>query len=357
MRNPYSASQIGRRFLCPGSAKAEAGLPEVVSPESESGTRIHRYCSIQPDLRQTVELTDDEREVAEEFLRFRDSFGNLEWSLEQGLSLVDDDMNEVTTGTADAVCWDGPNPDDILILDLKTGYQPQPQTVASFQMSVYLAMALMDPLGRCVPKSQARAIIYQPRIKRKYETRLTAAEAPRVVKLVKGVIAACESSHLDIHPSAEACRFCRARHSCPGPRSLAHPLIETETMHDVPAERLAELWEFWKVVKKQGEALDRVFRQAVRENRVPGYYIQERRGNRKFVSTRAAFRTVQDKIPAQEFIQLCTISPSQLEREYVKRTALNGVTKAAASREFVEKTKDVTERGKPKELIQKTEDE
>ena len=82
MRNPYSASQLGRRFLCPGSAKAEEGLPEVESPEAASGTRIHRAAAVldvrDPGLEQVNEaasafdLTEDETDVLRSWIQFRE---------------------------------------------------------------------------------------------------------------------------------------------------------------------------------------------------------------------------------------------------------------------------------------------
>ena len=363
MRNPYSASQIGRRWLCSGSKKAEEGLPEVVSPESESGSLIHAVCSGE---RLIDELTEDEKDVVREWLRFRDdALPCKNFSTEIHMALVDENGVEVTDGTADVVAWTGgpdeyasviepgpAEPKTVYVLDLKTGYQPQERTSLAFQMSTYMAMAIQR-----YDADDAIAIVYQPRIHKRYDYHLSADEVPDTVRLVQRTIANCERKQLALNPSSEACRFCKARHSCPGPRSLAHPLVETGKLSEVPAERLAELWEFWRVVKKQGEALEKVFRSAVREHRMPGYEMKEIRGNRYFPSTREAFASVKDEIPSQEFIEICSVSPSKLEKAYVEKVAGSGVTKAETVREFVEKTKAVVQRGKPKEMVTKTEDE
>ena len=83
MRNPYSASQLGRRWLCPGSAKAEEGLPEVESPEAASGTRIHKAAAVLDligasdigilEAAEAFDLNGDETEVLQGWLQFRDS--------------------------------------------------------------------------------------------------------------------------------------------------------------------------------------------------------------------------------------------------------------------------------------------
>src|SRR5579859_7260989 len=117
------ASKLLRRKLCPGSAVAERGLPDIDSEDAAEGTLLHAAW-LTGTLEERIVLTDEQFGLLERASAMRDElarqvFGNIP---KIGIEIADELYIESSaldlTGHLDVVMFSGKVG---LIIDLKTG--------------------------------------------------------------------------------------------------------------------------------------------------------------------------------------------------------------------------------------------
>lgn len=355
-RNPFSSSRLGKLYLCSGSHYMELGLPEEQSQEAETGNTIHAAVAHGDGAEREqalAALSDSGRELAEKWVTVSgEFFGSYPVWHEVPLKLTDGEGTVLTTGTADVLGRAGT---EVRVADLKTGWGELDPVSLTFQLTTYLAMAL----ERCERAQIAYGLVYQPALERRYEVSLKREKLPETREAVRRVIERAEALPIQLSPHPAACRYCRARSFCPGPRSIGTELTRVVEPRLLSVGQAGALMHRWKVVKRCGEALEAYVRElAGRRTPGLGWYIRAVAGNRQLTSTREAYERLREVIDAESFLDLATVPVTRLEEEYVRRSIEAGehLSKAAARRAFAQIMRGVVERGPDKHHLTPEED-
>lgn len=354
-RNLYSASQFGRRILCPGSAKAEAGLPEISSPDAESGTRVHRAALLGDETGCTEEeiaLARRWRDAnppppdAEVLTEWRSVLPERFWN-DYGFT-----ADTAPNGTIDRVilyrsqvC--------ALIQDLKSGWHPPSETVLAAQMGVY-AVLLFCEFNWIV---KVRIEVPYLRTGKSFSRTIHRGEISSELQTISSLIHDCEQRSLVISPSEAACRHCRAAPTCPGPRSMGRELIQVEHVERLPAAQLNHLYSLVPTVERQAEAVRKAMRAAI-EAGAEGldYEIIEKPGNREPSSLTNLYSLLRTRLTDAECLALMSISIPDAEKAWKVAAKKAGVGPEEARETWIVYERSCVQRGAPrKHIVKKTE--
>jgi hypothetical protein len=234
-RPTTTPSNLLRRWLCPGSARMEAGKPDDDSNDARVGRLFHRYWG-NPNLNRAF-LTDDERDLLELSDRLlQDVLNELAFEIgelchvEQTFSTIDGKL----TGTPDRVhVWQ--HRKTALVVDLKSGFAVVERAELNLQLRGYAVLvhdAIVDELDHVyVAVLQPRLWAPSERISLAHYTRSDIALAR---EQVYGIISRSESSDATLRAGEEQCRYCRAKLTCPAFReALTFPIVKFETEADL----------------------------------------------------------------------------------------------------------------------------
>lgn len=144
------ASSCARLALCPGSHRAEDGLPDTTSPEAERGQRIHAWLAEQAvDKLHMVTLDADEQAVADDLWAKTVKAGAMDTSQEFDVQVEAEMAWQSWTGHPDLIVR---HCDLSVIVDDKTGWADIPDPESNGQLRVYAVMesdANPDNVIRC----------------------------------------------------------------------------------------------------------------------------------------------------------------------------------------------------------------
>lgn len=222
-RATTSASNIHRRYLCPGSERMEAGLPDEDSEQSLEGQLLHDHMANPGKSRKKLKaaqrdlLEGAERLVREIFNRVHAQFGLGEFTTadtggtERTLYLHRG-IKKLFPGHCDL--WDYIATIKLLvIIDHKFGYKVVTSAAANLQLRSYAVMGAEE--HDC---DHVVVAITQPRLS--FDDRLTMAiysradiEASR--QQLYQIWDDCKKPDAPLNPSAEACQYCKAKLLCP----------------------------------------------------------------------------------------------------------------------------------------------
>jgi hypothetical protein len=229
--HPFSPSQLGRRYLCPGSWKEEEDARVAMeqsgkeNPDAARGTQLHRwlrYTLDHPDY-QMPEGTDEEAKEliirCLEWLSERAENWGPAHKVMQEIPVEVKRRNKVPlfTGHADflsvwgpAICQQGE------LIDWKFGRLPISHTDAIWQLRGYL-VAIMQQFDLVA----CSGWIYQPRLRRQYqfEIRKLDEEYGDLLRLVN-----FSSSHPRMLHTGDHCLHCAAVGRCIESRKLVYKL-------------------------------------------------------------------------------------------------------------------------------------
>lgn len=259
-----SASNLYRRYLCPGSERLEAGLPEDDdSEEARMGTLLHQY-DANPKLERAF-LSQRNREllriadICDEkvFERVREQFSIVEPRsvLEStiGETWWIGDGEDATPGHSDRYrYWI----DDRLlcIIDKKFGFKEVTPAVANYQLRHYAVAGAekFKPLN-CV------VAITQPRLP--YEQRITMAHYSKedIAAAREEIVAIREASRdpdAPLVPGEEQCRYCKAKLTCPALRAEMEKGFALVPVTGTLTKRKADLEDI--ITRCSDEDLDRI---------------------------------------------------------------------------------------------------
>lgn len=318
-----SASGIFRLAQCPGSWLAESKCaPEEESEDAATGTYLHDCMEHDrtPDDPEQAEIVEFCHQVEGELVRdvFGDEFGNLTVIREERMFATDENGNVVFSGKPDVVYY-SPLKDIALILDYKFG-RLRVDAVEENRQLAALAVLLGDRLGH-YPVIYAGVI--QPYVSRR---------KPRFVKFLpqhlvsanvflRKVIADAEVPDALLCPDEKACRYCRAKVSCPAVKLTLVNVTSgdlTASWEQWTPEKRREAYELAKLAKKWGEAVERLFERDVTAGVIPGFEMSS--GKKAFTVTdpAAAFKVLNELFPdgikAGEFTACCKVGITDLDK-------------------------------------------
>ena len=344
-----SPSGAARWMSCPASVALTDGMQDTAGADAKYGTDAHELAALcldtgceAADLRGNVmgegNAVDDE--MIEGVQRYVDDVRKI---ADGGTLLVEQrvPLDHITgelnaTGTADAVIVKG---DELIIVDLKFGRGVRVDAENNPQLRLYaLGATRMGDIDAYAAKT-VRTIIHQPRLGHVSEEVITVdellawGEAACAMALTARVALERKrhgSPQLpeDFGPSDKACRWCKAKATCPALAAKVQADIgadfedltkesvqRTATLVEVDLARAmtaTDLIEDWiKAVRAEVE------RRLLAGTDVPGFKLVEgRRGARAWTDEQAAEDLLrkQFRMKVEEAYNLKLISPTQAEK-------------------------------------------
>lgn len=257
-RSITTASNLFRRKLCPGSALAEHGLPELESSDAaDFGTEMHQLeadevdpssigvsfkrIAIERNADVTSRFLDElfaDAEVKPKPFRLREHGFNIFDERGSAVFTVINGEYHPLTGTADETLFYQAER-RIVIFDSKFGRWPVTAADMNAQLMLY-ALAAFDYFNQ-----QADEIIvairqpYLPEPLNFHSAVYKKEQMPAVRKMLIGIIRRSEKPDAPRVASIEACRFCRARGTSRCPESMA--LVTQLAQNKITALKPAEL--------------------------------------------------------------------------------------------------------------------
>lgn len=366
----WSASKFESIMLCPGKIVLEDGAPDNTNSYAAEGTAAHQVLTwalqeerpaaayigrqihldnrgkpCEPDA--AVYQYEVDQDMAEHVqicvdycLDLRGDDGVVFADIRVNYSSYLDVAEDTAWGTADVIVARG---NELIVVDFKYGRGVEVDAQGNPQMSLYGLGALQAYQGLVADFERVRLAISQPRIKRapsewdcsveELETwgRSTARSA--VVTCINAARTSKEDDQdrwldLFLRPAEKACKFCKAKATCPALRAEVAATVNDAPMspdefEDVSpvtpkdADHLAvclskvDLIEDWcKAIRAEAE------RRLLAGDQVPGYkLVQGKKGNRvwsKPADVEALLKTM--RLKEAEMYDFKLISPTTAEK-------------------------------------------
>lgn len=342
-----SPSSAARWMRCPGSVQACAGLPDESSPFADEGTAAHFLAS--------ECLTGDAGAFA--YLGATIAVGSTtHWGPEAGahesgarLFVVDQDMalavgdyidyvrdvvkatggtllveqrlpiEDITGepgahGTSDVVILAGR---ELIVIDLKFGRGVPVDAEDNEQLQIY-ALAAFREFSLAQDFDTVRMVIHQPRLGAVSEAVMSVDDLADFGERVTEAANYTREFDPLLNPSEKACRWCKAKATCPALRAEVVEQFENVAQpQDEPADVLAdcmakvELIEGWcKSVRAEVEA------RLLAGKPVRGWkVVQGKKGNRKWTSEAEAEEALKAmRIKHDQMYDYSVISPTTAEK-------------------------------------------
>lgn len=347
-RGETSASNVYRRALCPGSGRAELGLPEEKSPWSEEGDLLH-WKDAHPDESREL-LTHEQKAALNKNEALRDSFLKTQKIRcgippeEQPITIKEHEyflsgfdglpIDPPFPGHPDVIYY-FPNRGILFIFDSKFGRIPVPAAENNMQLRSYALMAWDNFMGL----KEIYAAITQPLCAAPDDIHVVRYEANTLVAAREDILAvlkATEASDAPRNPSLEACAYCKAKTACPEAREIVAILAQLQVRDMTPAQ----LQDYWK---KAQTAIKVIEQMASRIKRLlsefpeacPDLKLSDPSTDRRIKNTYMAFTKMfsdgllgPDREQAiEKFLSCCSVSKPELESMVLKDM---GVDKKAA---------------------------
>lgn len=326
-----SPSSAERWFGCPGSVALNEGAPDDSTQFAHDGTTMHHFAELcltngamaaeyigqtyskdglstlfTADLAAAVQTYVDQINQLVE-----STGGNL--LVEQKLPISDITGEADAHGTSDAVIL---CEDELIIADLKGGQGWAVDAKENKQLMIY-ALAAYNCYSLVQDFSRVRLVISQPRLKAYSEWSLPVEELLAFGKEVNMAAETTRMPDAPLHPSTKACKFCKAKATCPALAREAMNDFDVVKPEDASASHLsqvmakAEMFEGWiKAIRAEVE------RRLLDGHTIPGYkLVQGKMGNRKWADAAEAEAVLKAmKLTVDEMYDLSLISPTTAEK-------------------------------------------
>lgn len=331
-----SPSSAPRWMHCPGSVALSRLFPDETSEYAQEGTIAHAYAAHLLDPTQpkpTEPISSENLAFVNDYVAYveRETAGgmrNIEFSV--SVSEVTGEAN--ARGTIDCAALVG---NTLKIIDLKFGRGVRVEAEENLQLSIY-AYGALQYFSLFDEISEIELHIFQPRIDNIGVWRMTPAQLENFVSNARTCAAkALEYLRADplppeaLVPSANACRFCKAKAACPALREQAAKAVDFKPITEagdaipiIPEEALspeklgqnlqiADLLEPWiTAVREQAH------QQMLQGVAIDGYkLVLGRPGNRQWSSNAEAEEMLKRfKLEENERYSYKVISPTQAEK-------------------------------------------
>lgn len=355
-----SPSGASRWLRCPGSVVLEAEYPDQGSVYADEGTAAHTLAAfcLEDKMQADEYLGEKIRVGAREFEVTRDMAGHVQryvdfvrQKAEGKMLLVEQRVpighitgEEGAAGTADAIVIDATNR-EIIVIDLKYGMGVKVEAEENEQAQMY-ALGAVEECEVLADIDHITMVIYQPRIADGVsEWRISRADLERFAeRAAVGADGVREAARIHtaehgfagdtawaLNPGDKACRFCKAKSSCPALRAElfevmgaapATPEDFAEFLVDEVTDQTGDNWlsvamskvdmvEGWcKAVRAEVE------RRLLKGGSVEGFkLVQGRQGPRKWIDETKAEELLKSfKLKVDEMYDKSVISPTAAEK-------------------------------------------
>mgnify|MGYP003643636404 CR=1 FL=1 len=360
----WSASKFESIMLCPGKIVLEEGKPNSTSKYAAEGTAAHQVLTwaLQEErpahayIGRVIEADGFIFEVDQDMANhvqvcvdyandLKGDDGTIFADIRVNYSSYLDTPEHEAWGTADVIVARG---NELIVVDFKYGMGVEVDAEKNPQMSLYGLGALQAYHGLVADFETVRMAISQPRIKsapsewdcsvEELETwgRSTARSAVVSCKNatlhVGGIPGEWEKVYL--RPSEKACKFCRAKATCPKLRAEVSETVfgaqpaspkefdDFQTITEIPMRAADEAWlaacldkadliEDWcKAIRAETE------RRLLAGDGVPGYkLVQGKRGARQWADAKVAEETLKTmRVKLEDMYDFKLISPTTADK-------------------------------------------
>ncbi len=322
MRQVTSASNLHRRKSCPGSQNLEAGLPEVASDDSNEGIMLHNALTgesmfpLTTDQEYCVKFClQQEAELSKTVFLGATSINVREVSL--GFNGIED------FGHADFVACNKLS-NSALVIDWKFGRIPVDSAEANMQLRAYAVM-VSETFG----VDNVFAAIVQPRVELEKRVTISSygkADIAKAKEEILKILAACNFIPAELNPSEDACRYCKAKATCPALVKEADAIQITDKSA-LTANNAAMIYRKCKIVEKHLDSLKQtvflMVKNAEAENRsIPGLRLKAGSKKRVVNDATKAFNALTTIMSPQDFSGCCTVKIGELEKVFKDKSCL-----------------------------------
>lgn len=318
-------SSAHRWMICPGSVKAQEGLPDISSEFAEEGTRAHAYAHLLLDPVDAPNCEPDDEDMAYYCTQYADYCNNLGGIQAYETRVSYNDWVPGGWGTADCIVLD----DTILhVIDLKYGKGVAISPEENEQGLLY-ALGAFDVYSMIIDITKIVIHIVQPRLDSFLSWEITpdallvfGAKAQQCAQIV-------EADDAPLVPSDKACRWCKAKAGCPALASKVMEVTklefgsfdEVQPMPNFAALTVPEQTYIYKhrsMINDLMTAIEqRLTRELGRGKEVPGYKLVEGRTLRKWKNLKDAEKALRSirKLRVMDYMKPPVLnSPAQIEK-------------------------------------------
>ena len=347
----FSPSSLEQYRLCPGSYQMQLGIEERPSEAAAEGTLLHNAVA----TGDFTGLNEEQIELVTRCIEFRKSFIEPDSRdtlvlNEEFLHIHDENDEEVTNGTADCIIL--PEKPVPILIDWKFGYTPVNAVNENIQLATY-ALGIMQ----FYKVDSVDAWVFQPRLYKKTHHVFTNGAA--ILANIKSIIKRASSENIHLKPSEAACRYCKARLSCPAFRVKFQKLMASRGDYDLNhIPTLEKLYDASKSIKTFLNEIENAVKSVIEKQGMCGKYVfQTSEGAREIKDLNALYSVVKNYLTTAEFNNVCKVSISKLESAVADRMIAGAkaeggkLSKAEAKRVVSELISDLITRGNPKKTI------
>ena len=376
----WSASKFESLMLCPGKIVLEDGAPDNTNAYAAEGTAAHQVltwaleqdrpasayigrriyldsrgkpCERDCEAAFTFEVDEDMAEhvqvCVDYCLDLKGDDGVLFADIRVNYSTYLDVAEDTAWGTADVIIARG---DELIVVDFKYGRGVEVDAEGNPQMSLYGLGALQAYQGLVADFTRVRMAISQPRVKKapsEWDCTVEELEAwgrGVAARAVRTCVDAKTTAEPDyefadrelwceafLRPAEKACKFCKAKATCPALRAEVASAVALESCAASPdefadmgvanpkaeddAEWLAaclskvDLIEDWcKAIRAETE------RRLFAGENVPGFkLVQGKKGNRQWADAKVAEETLKAmRVKLEDMYDFKLISPTSADK-------------------------------------------
>lgn len=354
----WSASKFESIMLCPGKIVLEEGKPNSTSKYAAEGTAAHQVLTwaLQEErpasayIGRVIEADGFIFEVDQDMANhvqvcvdyandLKGDDGTIFADIRVNYSSYLDTPEHEAWGTADVIVARGT---ELIVVDFKYGMGVEVDAEKNPQMSLYGLGALQAYHGLVADFERVRMAISQPRIKSapsEWDCSVDELETWGRSTARSAVISCKNAQELDsdaweetfLRPAEKACKFCRAKATCPALRAeVAHTLGTSaasvdefmDLAIDQPTSASPETWlsacldkvdmiEDWcKAIRAETE------RRLLAGAPVPGYkLVQGKRGARQWTDAKVAEETLKTmRVKLEDMYDFKLISPTTADK-------------------------------------------
>jgi len=323
-KGKMSGSAFPTYSLCPGKYQAELGLPEETSRDAQIGTDFHALMAGQ--------VSEDKYPVDQ--LELRDTC----WKEHDSVI----DQIGFAGKTPDVICtedrlwygdeWSG-QIDRIeiwgniaLVTDWKSGRIAQGSALSSMQLRAYAVL-----VARKFPQlATIHVALVQPLAADTTVAAFDRFDLQDAEDEIARIIAAAKEPGAKRIPSADACRYCKAKSVCPEAQAETTQLatVEVLMLQSMSSEKLGEFLDRCEIAEDVIDAAkSEAKRRLLAGEEIPGRKLQAGKTTRIIERIQDAFELLCDDVtglPVDSFVSSCTLSVAKLEESLAEALKLKG---------------------------------
>lgn len=317
-----SASGIARIALCPGSLRAERGLPESSGDDAVEGTFLHSLLEdpkasrkeCDPEQLEAVEWCEEQCEKA----ALQNGFDPTDFTAEDRLWAHDGKLDPMYSGQFDRLYISGKR---ALAPDFKFGRLPVAEATNNLQMRT-TAVLLFDNLDI----DELIVGILQPRLNK---TSFAVYDRKSYEMAKSEILGYIENgAHPDAPriPNVDACRYCKAKVLCPEYNKVLHVFTDMPLITLSP-EHLAMALERIELLKPLQKAIEAAAKAMLSEGtEIPGWELGKPREIRKISDPELALQRMLelDDISQEDVLAIVKLGIGDTEKLVHKATGLKG---------------------------------